>query len=108
MTMRSLLHLLALVALLFAPLAAPAAAMVSAQQAAECQEMDMAAPEHQMPAGKHSSTSPCCLAVPCAIGVLPVAIGGFEPLGHLPFQPVSEAFRLGAGPKADDPPPRRA
>ena len=106
--MRSFLHLLTLVALLFAPLAAPAAAMAPAQQAAKCQDMGMAAPEHQMPAGKHSSSSPCCLAVPCAIGVLPVSIGGFEPLGHLPFQPLTEAFRLGAGPMADDPPPRRA
>ena len=106
--MRSFLHLLTLVALLLAPLAAPAAAMAPAQQAAECQDMDMVAPEHQMPAGKHSSSDPCCLAVPCAIGVLPVAIGWFEPLGHLPFQPPSGAFRLGAGPLADDPPPRRA
>ena len=108
MMMRPFLHLLTLVALLFAPLAAPAAVMGPAQQAAECQDMDMATPEHQMPAGNHGSSSPCCLAVPCAIGVLPVAIGWFEPLGHLPFQPVSEAFRLGAGPLADDPPPRRA
>ena len=108
MTMRSFLHLLTLVALLFAPLAAPAAAMAPAQQAAECQDMDLAAPEHQMPAGKHGSSDPCCLAVPSAIGVLPVALGLFEPVSHLSFQPLSDAFRLGAGPLADDPPPRRA
>lgn len=108
MAMRSFLHLLTLVALLFAPLAAPAAAIAPAPQAAECQDMDTAAPDHPMPAGKHSGGSPCCLAISCAIGVLPVAIGGFEPVGHLAFQSLSEAFRLGAGPVADDPPPRRA
>ena len=108
--MRSFLHLLTLVALLFAPLVAPAAAaaMAPAQQAAECQDMDMAAPEHQMPAGKHGSSDKCCLAVHCAIAVLPTAIGGLEPLGHLSFESLAEAFRLGAGPLADDPPPRRA
>ena len=106
--MRSFLHLLTLVALLFAPLAAPAAAMAPAQQAVECQDLDMTTAEHRMPAGNHGSSDPCCLAVPCAIGVLPVAIEWSEPLGHLPFRPQSEAFRLGAGPLADDPPPRRA
>ena len=106
--MRIFLHLLALVALLIAPLAAPAAAMAPVQPSVECQDMAMAAPEHQIPAGKHSASDPCCLAVPCAVAVLSAATESFDPVDHLPFQSLSQAFRLGAGPAADDPPPRRA
>ena len=106
--MRIFLHLLALVALLIAPLAAPAAAMAPVQSSVECRDMAMAAPEHQMPAGKHSASDPCCAAVPCAVALLSVATESFDPVDHLPFQPLSDAFQLGAGPAADDPPPRRA
>ena len=108
--MRIFLHLLTVLGLLVAPLAAPAAAMAMTpvSQSVECQEMDMAAPEHQMPAGKHSASDPCCLAVPCAVAVLSAATESFDPVAHLPFQPLSDAFQLGAGPAADDPPPRRA
>ena len=106
--MRIFLHLLTLLALLVAPLAAPAAAMTPVPTSAECQDMPMAAPEHQMPAGKHSASDPCCLAVPCAIAVLSVAPESFDPVDHLSFQSLSQAFRLGAEPAVDDPPPRRA
>ena len=106
--MRIFLHLLALVALLIAPLAAPVAAMAPVQSTVECQDMAMAAPEHHMPAGKHSASDPCCAAVPCAVAVLSAATESFDPVDHLPFQSLSQAFRLGAGPAVDDPPPRRA
>lgn len=108
MTMRSLLHFLTLIALLFAPLAVPSAAMASMPSGVECGDMDMASPEHQMPAGKHVSGDPCCIAVTAAIAVLPGSFGLIEPVGHESFQPLAEAFQLGAGPLADDPPPRRA
>ncbi|MEO5577631.1 MAG: hypothetical protein ABIR25_01085 [Sphingomicrobium sp.] len=106
--MRSFLHLLTLVAVLFAPLAAPAAAMAPAQQAAECQDMGMGSANHEMPAGKHSGSATCCLAVCSVIAMPPGAIDRSEPVGHLAYQPLYESFRLGAGPSTDDPPPRRA
>ena len=104
--MRIFLHFLTLVALLVAPLAAPAAAMAPVQSSVECRDMAMA--EHQMPAGKHSASDPCCAAVPCAVAMLSAATEPFDPVDHLPFQSLSQAFRLGAGPAVDDPPPRRA
>ena len=106
--MRSFLHLLALVALLFAPLAAPAAAMAPAQSAAECQDMGMGSASHEMPMGKHSGGDTCCLAVCSAIATPPGAIDRSEPVGHLAYQLLRESFRLGSGPSTDDPPPRRA
>ncbi len=108
MTMRSFLHFLTLVALLFAPLAAPAVAMAPAPLAAACQDMGMGSTDHEMPAGTHDNGGSCCLAVCAAIAMPPVAANRVEPVGLLSFQSMSEAFRLGAGPSTDDPPPRRA
>ena len=105
--MRSLFKLLVLVALLFAPLAAPAA--MAARSAAECQDMGMGGGvNHEMPAGDHSGSATCCLAVCSAIAMPSGAIDRSALVGHLAYQPLYESFRLGAGPSTDDPPPRRA
>ena len=109
MMMRSFLHLLTLVALLFAPLAAPAAAMAAvAQSQVDCNDMDMAAPEHEMATGEHRSGEACCIAVPPAISPPLAALDAATPIEHLDFVAAIEPFRLGAGPKAEDPPPRIA
>lgn len=109
MTMRAFLHLLTLVALLFAPLAAPAAAMTMVQQTSvDCEEMEMAATKHQMPSGEHRNADQCCIAVPAAIALPAAALDRIVPLGHLPFVALAQPFRLGAGPQSEDPPPRHA
>lgn len=109
MIMRSFLHLLTLVALLFAPFAAPAAAMATVQQTSvDCEKMEMAATKHQMPSGEHRSGDRCCIAVPAAIASSATTIDPIVPLAHLPFVALIEPFRLGAGPQSEDPPPRRA
>ena len=109
--MRSFLHLLTLVALLFAPLAAPAAAMEMAkveQGKVECAEMEMAAPAHKMPANEHRNGEACCIAVPPAITPPLAALDADASIDHPSFVVKAEPFRLGAGPKAEDPPPRIA
>lgn len=107
--MRAFLHLLALVALLVAPLAAPAAAMTMVQRTSvDCEQMKMATTEHQMPSGDHHGNDQCCIAVPAAIASPAVALDRIVPLGHLPFVALIEPFRLGAGPLSEDPPPRRS
>jgi len=109
MTMRLFLHLLALVALLVAPLAAPAAAMAPVGAAAAvCEDMDIGNADHRMPMSDHRGSDKCCVAVPTAIDPALAAIDRIEPPDHLAFVAVISAFRLGAGPKAEDPPPRRA
>ena len=107
--MRLFLHLLALVALLVAPLAAPAAAMAPVGAAAAvCQDMDRGNADHRMPMSDHRGSDKCCVAVPTAIDPALAAIDRIEPPVHLAFVAAISAFRLGAGPKAEDPPPRRA
>ena len=107
--MRLVLQLLTVVALLFAPLAAPAAAMTAVKYAsAECRAMDHATANSSKLASKHSSSNPCCLAMPSVIDTRPLSIDRIETVDHMPFQPLAEAFRLGAGPAAADPPPRGA
>jgi len=107
--MRFFLHMLTLVALLAAPLAAPAAAMAAvAQSQVDCDDMEMAASEHQMPAGEHRSGEACCIAVPPAISPPLAALDVAASIDHPAFVVKAEPFRLGAGPKAEDPPPRRA
>lgn len=104
-----LFRLLSLVALISAPLVAPAAAMTPAQNpAADCKQMDMGGSKHQMPAGHHRTGEPCCLAVPAAIGPPLTALGVAPPIDHPIFAAAAVPFRLGAGPKAEDPPPRLA
>ena len=107
--MRYFLHLLTLVALLLAPLAAPASAMAAVQQTSvDCEKMEMAATKHQMPSGEHRGTDRCCIAVPAAIASSATMIARIVPLVHLPFVALIEPFRLGAGPQSEDPPPRRS
>ncbi len=108
--MRWLFRILTLVALIGAPIVAPAVALVPAMPAAaDCKQMDiMGASQHQMPAGHHHSGEPCCTAVPPAIDPRLAAIAIALPAGHSTFTAVTEPFRLGAGPKAEDPPPRAA
>ncbi|MEO7365600.1 MAG: hypothetical protein ABIW03_04695 [Sphingomicrobium sp.] len=106
--MQWLLRILTLIALIAAPIASPAAAMAPAQAAtADCKQMDMGARQHQMPAG-HRSGEPCCTAVPPAIDPSLTAVAVPPPVDHPTFIAVTEPFRLGSGPKAEDPPPRLA
>ncbi len=106
--MRSILHLLALLALLVAPLAAPASAMAAKLSSAECTDMAMAMSGHQMPAGDHGQGKACCIAVPPAIDPPQTALDAVAGIEHLAFVPAIAPFLLGAGPKAEDPPPRPA
>lgn len=109
MIMRHFFHVLTLVALLFAPLAAPAAALTAvAQGDVKCVDMEMAAPDHQMPAGDHRSGEACCIAVPPAITPPLAALDVAASIDLLAFIAMTEPFRLGAGPMAEDPPPRIA
>ena len=103
-----LFRILTLIALMVAPLAAPATAMAPVNAAADCKAMDMGAAQHSMPAGHHSMGEPCCIAVPLAIDSPFVAIAVAPLVDHPAFVAVAEAFRLGAGPSAEDPPPRSA
>ncbi|HEU4876295.1 MAG TPA: hypothetical protein VFT07_00440 [Sphingomicrobium sp.] len=105
--MQWLFRLLTLVARLVAPLAAPAAANAPvAPAAADCARMDMGASSHRMPPSHHGAGESCCIAVPAGIGSPLVAVSLAPPTDHQTFIAVAQAFRLGAGPKADDPPPR--
>ena len=106
--MRRFFHLLALMALLFAPLAAPAAAMTAKPTTAECTDMAMEMGGHEMPAGDHGQGEACCIAIPPAIDPPLSALIAIPAIGHLAFVADSAPFRLGAGPKAEDPPPRTA
>ena len=107
--MRSTLYLLTLIALLVAPVAAPVAAMASVQPTTTgCQHMDMGAPGHAMPAGHHRQGEACCVAVPPAIDPPVVAMDIAPAIDHPIFVAAIQVFRLGAGPKAEDPPPRVA
>ncbi|MCY7281147.1 MAG: hypothetical protein LH610_09690 [Sphingomonas bacterium] len=114
--MRSFLYLLALFALLGAPLAAPATAMTMAmtmtgaarQSAADCADMAMDRSGHEMPTGDHGKGKACCIAVPPAIDPPVVALDTVPGIEHLAFVATNVPFRLGAGPKAEDPPPRIA
>ena len=69
--MRFFLHLLTLLALLVAPLAAPAAAMpmtgTAAPRVTECTDIAMHMAGHEMPAGDHGQGKACCVAIPPAI-----------------------------------------
>lgn len=103
-----LFRILTLIALMVAPLAAPAAAMVPVKAATDCTAMDMGAAQHKMPAGHHSMGEPCCIAVPLAIDSPLVAIAVAPMVDHPAFVAKTEAFQLGAGPSAEDPPPRSA
>ena len=103
-----LFRILTLIALMVAPLAAPAAAMAPVKAATDCTAMDMGAAQHKMPAGHHSMGEPCCIAVPLAIDPPLAAVHVAQMLDHPAFIVVTEPFRLGAGPKAEDPPPRAA
>jgi hypothetical protein len=104
--MRRFFPLLALIALLMAPLAAPAAAMAPEKPAAECAEMDMSG--HQMPDSHHGQDEACCIAVPPAIDPPSAALDAVATIDHLAFVGASQSFLLGAGPNAEDPPPRPA
>lgn len=106
--MRLFLHLLALVALMVAPLAVPAAAMAAQPTTAECTDNAMEMAGHDMPAGDHGQGEACCMAVPPAIDPPLVAIDASAAIEHLAFVAAIEPFRLGAGPKTEDPPPRFA
>ena len=104
--MRRLLSLLALLSLLVAPLAAPAAGMSVGPVSAECADQAMGA--HDMPASDHARGKPCCIAIPPAIDPPVAMIEAVTAAEHLAFIAAIEPFRLGAGPKAEDPPPRTA
>ena len=107
--MQWLFRFLTLISLMVAPLAAPAAAKIPAvASAADCEKMDMSASDHRTPVGHHDADERCCVAVPAAINVVPPALSFTPPLDHPALIAVVEAFFLGAGPKADDPPPRTA
>ena len=106
--MRIFLHLLTLLALLVAPLAAPAAAMSVRPTAGECSDMAMKNSGHEMPAGDHGLGQACCIAVPPAVNSQAVEIDAAAAIEHLAFIAAIEPFLLGAGPKAEDPPPRTA
>lgn len=106
--MRLFLHLLALVALMVAPLAAPAAAMAAKPTAAECTDMAMEMAGHDMPADAHGQDEACCIAVPPAIDPPLAALEDHAEIEHLAFIAANQPFHLGAGPKAEDPPPRIA
>lgn len=106
--MRLILNILALVALLVAPLAAPAAAFAAAPVASECTTKTADGPGHVMPNGDHMAGKACCIAVPPAIDPPLAALEALPDIAHLAFVPVISSFRLGAGPKAEDPPPRAA
>jgi hypothetical protein len=103
--MRRLLHWLTLVALLLAPLAAPAAAAVRSARS-DCHEMEMGKAHHEVPPAKHHARDSCCLAIPAAIDPPLTALEGTMPLGHLQFAASVTSFALGAGPSFEDPPPR--
>ena len=86
LNMRRFLELLTLVALLFAPLATPAAAIAAAEQSkVDCADMEMAAAEHKMPAGEHRSGEACCIAVPAAINPPLAALDATPSTDHLAF-----------------------
>jgi hypothetical protein len=102
-----LLRILTLIALLVAPLASFATVPVAAA-ATECAGMDMAASRHRPPADHHHPGEPCCTAIAAAIAPPPAAQAIAPPLDHPDFFADADAFLLGAGPKADDPPPRMA
>jgi hypothetical protein len=104
--MRSIFHWLTLLALLLAPLAAPAAAMAPVRSTADCEKMEMGGAKHSAPMTRHHASESCCVAVPTAIGAPPAALEAITPLGHLPFASSSVVFRLGTGPLSEDPPPR--
>jgi hypothetical protein len=104
--MRSIVHWLSLLALLVAPLAAPAAASAPLRPSAECQMKAMGGSKHAMPRTKHHAGESCCLAIPPAIDPPHVAIEAIMPIGHLPFAGSIASLRLGAGPPFEDPPPR--
>jgi hypothetical protein len=106
--MRRLLQFLSLIALLVAPLAAPAAAMSAKAVAAECTDMGMEMAGHEMPAGDHGQGEACCIAIPPAIDPPLSALIAAPPIEHLAFVADNAPFHLGAGPKAEDPPPRSA
>ena len=108
MMMRFFFHLLALVALLIAPLAVPTAAMAAQPSAGECTELAIDVAGHDMPAGDHGQGQACCIAVPPAIDPPQAALNSVLSIQHLAFVAMIEPFRLGAGPKAEDPPPRTA
>ena len=106
--MRRFLQLLTLMAMMVAPVAAPAAAMAPTPVAAECADMAMAMDGHEMPAAHHGQGEACCIAVPTAIDPPSAEVAAFAPVEHLAFVADDAPFRLGAGPKAEDPPPRPA
>ena len=106
--MRRFLQLLTLIALLAAPVAAPAAATVGKPVAAECADMAMEMDRHEMPTGDHVQGEACCIALPPAIDPPLSALIALPAIKHLAFLADRAAFRLGAGPKAEDPPPRTA
>lgn len=108
LNMRSFLHFLSLLALLVAPLAAPAAAATVEQVAGECTDMAMEMAGHEIPIGDHGQGKACCIAVPPAVDPPLTALDSVTALEHLAFVAAIEPFRLGAGPKAEDPPPRIA
>jgi hypothetical protein len=68
--------------------------------------MEMGGSSHAPPHSQHGGDSACCLAVPPAIDSSPAALEAVMPLGHLPFAASLAPFHLGAGPLAEDPPPR--
>lgn len=105
--MRRFFHLLTLIALLIAPLAAPATA-TAGSMTAHCPEMNVAEADHGMPAADHEMGEACCIAVPPAINAPLNALDGAASIGHLAFVAEIEPFPLGAGPNAEDPPPRNA
>lgn len=104
--MHFLFRLMTLIALTIAPLVAPVAAMAAVPVAAECG--DMAMTDHEMPAADHGAGEPCCIAVPPAIDPPINSIGTIARPAHLAFVALTEPLRLGAGPHAEDPPPRIA
>lgn len=107
--MRLCLNFLSLTALMIAPLAVPAAAMAAEPTAVECTDLALEASGHEMPAGEdHDHGQACCIAVPPAIDP---SLAAFEPpamINHLAFVAPIQPFQLGAGPKAENPPPRIA
>ncbi|MEO7410333.1 MAG: hypothetical protein ABIU10_03300 [Sphingomicrobium sp.] len=107
-----LFRLFALLALMLAPLASPAAAMApmpaNSAASAGCDNDAAKSARHQMPAGEHQPNAPCCTAGVVAIDPPLPTLSAVAPPPHMPFMAIAKSFALGAGPEAEDPPPRFA
>lgn len=106
--MHRLVHRLTLVALLFAPFAAPAAGMAAPPTVAECVEMATTMTGHEVLAGELGQAKNCCIAVPPAIDPTLATFDAVDAIDHLAYLVAIQSLPIGVGPKTEDPPPRIA